>query len=48
LETAVQNYTITATSTMVNAPTLSETVTISVTVDLCRVLTFTPDYYIAN
>ena len=44
LATAVQAYTILATTTMVNVPQLSATVSISVTVDLCRVLTLTPGF----
>ena len=42
LATAVQAYIILATTTMVNSPQLSATVSISVTVDLCKVLILTP------
>ena len=44
LATAVQANTILATTTMVNVPQLSATFSISVTVDLCRVLTLTPGF----
>ena len=40
LGTVVQTYPIVVTSTMINAPQLSATTTIMITVDKCRVTSF--------
>jgi hypothetical protein len=48
LETIVQAYPITLTSTMIEAPQLSATMTITVTVNKCWVVSFTAASAIPN